>query len=69
MSRCVCCGMWLAGRGECTFCDAVLSSPPHVCLRWLELVPDEHGCEPGFGVVAMDHETAWRLDPRDPYPS
>ena len=58
---CVCCGSVLAASGSCLICDATMSSPPHVCLRWLEITTDEHGCPPEFGVIQLDHETAWRL--------
>ena len=65
MTRCVCCGTSLDGRGACVFCDVTLSSPPHVCLRWLELIPDEDGCEPAFHALNVDHETTWQANQGD----
>jgi hypothetical protein len=41
---------------RCIYCDVTLSSPPHACLRSLEIVGDEDGCEPGFPALARDHE-------------
>ena len=46
MGRCRCCGTTLDGRGGCLICDATLSSPPHACLRWLDVITDEHGRVP-----------------------
>lgn len=43
-------------------CDAVMISPPHVCLRWLITIGDEHGCDASFPGLSPDHETAVRLD-------
>lgn len=63
--RCVCCGMSLLAAGGCPACDAVLSSPPHVCLRWLKIIGDDDGCEPAFARLSDDHETAWRPDRLD----
>jgi hypothetical protein len=48
--------------GFCPICDARMSSPPHVCLRWLEVIGDERGSAPHFAQLPVDHETNWRLD-------
>ena len=42
-----------------------MSSPPHVCLRWLTVIGDEDGCLPVFNRLDEDHETMWRLDRLD----
>ena len=65
---CECCGTALLGTGSCPSCDVRMSSPPHVCLRWMAIISDEHGCPPGFSLLEDDHETAWRLDRIDGYP-
>jgi len=57
----MCCDEQLDARGSCVFCDATLSSPPHVCLRSLTVISDEHGCAPAFEALAHDHETEWRV--------
>jgi hypothetical protein len=59
---CGCCGTGLTASGSCPVCDATMSSPPHVCLRWLAMIGDEGGCLPAFSRLHDDHETAWRLD-------
>ncbi len=60
--RCSCCDMPLLVSGACLWCDVRMSSPPHVCLRWLTVIGDEHGCPPSFPRLDNDHETRWRLD-------
>jgi len=60
--RCSCCDAWLTPAGRYGLCDAAMSSPPHVCLRWTMIICDEHGCQPSFMTLSDDHETAWRLD-------
>jgi hypothetical protein len=62
MVRCICCGAQLDRRGWCVYCDVTLSSPPHPCLRSLEIVGDEDRCEPGFPGLARDHEIDLRAD-------
>lgn len=62
MARCVCCDLPLDRWGSCPMCDAVMISPPHVCLRWLITIGDEHGCDASFPGLSPDHETAVRLD-------
>ncbi len=62
MANCACCGAQLDDRGSCVFCDVTLSSPPHACLRTLEVVTDEHGCPPAFDGLPGDHETEWRTN-------
>lgn len=63
--RCECCGSVLVQNGTCNLCDVTMSSPPHVCLRWLSVIGDEHGCTPTFQRLDEDHETSWRLDRLD----
>jgi len=65
---CVCCGSVVSASGTCPLCDATMSSAPHVCLRWLEVTTDEHGCPPVIGSLQPDHETSWRLDGIDRAP-
>ena len=61
-SRPRCCGTPLSQNGSCILCDVTLSSPPHVCLRWLTIIGDEDGCASTFHRLDEDHETMWRLD-------
>ena len=65
MTACICCGMSLSTAGSCPTCDVTMSSPPHVCLRWLTVIGDEDGCLPVFNRLDEDHETMWRLDRLD----
>ena len=62
MIPCECCGVAMLDPATFVSCDARMSSPPHVCLRWLTVISDQHGCQPTFPGLALDHETAWRLD-------
>ncbi len=62
MNRCERCGGTMLDPAACVSCDARMSSPPHICLRRLTVVSDEHGCLPTFPGLALDHETDWRLD-------
>ena len=66
MSWCDGCGSALSASGSCVVCDAVMSSPPHVCRRWMRVIGDEDGCEPAWAPLPRDHETRWRIDARDP---
>ena len=62
MTRCECCDSELLASESCPLCDVRMSSPPHVCMRWLTIITDEHGCLPSFPRLDVDHETVWRLD-------
>jgi len=32
----------------------------------MKIIGDEDGCKPAWAPLAPDHETRWRIDPRDP---
>ncbi len=45
-----------------------MTDPLHICVHSLTLLGVRDASEPNWPALVPDHETAWRIDLRDPPP-